>query len=74
MRQLLPAGVFFGIAFAAPRGTHATDFTFVGFSMASRRQSSLPASSVFTGSLMNKHCFVCFIFTGLFTVRSSFFE
>jgi TRAP-type C4-dicarboxylate transport system permease small subunit len=66
-------GVFLGIAFAVPRGTHVTDFTFVGFSIASRRQSSLSTSSVFTGFSMNKHCFVCFIFTGLLTVRNSFF-
>ncbi|KAK1681279.1 hypothetical protein QYE76_042127 [Lolium multiflorum] len=66
-------GVFLGIAFAASRGTHVTDLTFVGFSRASRRQSFLSASSVFTGTLINKHCFVCFIFTGLFTVRSTFF-
>jgi hypothetical protein len=34
MRQLLLAGVFLGITFAASRGTHATDFTFAGFFMA----------------------------------------
>jgi hypothetical protein len=34
MRQLLLAGIFLGIAFAAPRGTHATDFTFAVFSTA----------------------------------------
>jgi hypothetical protein len=73
MRQLLLAGVFLGIAFAAPRGTHVTDFTFVGSFMASRRQFSLSASSVFTGTLMNKHFFLRSIFTGLFTVRNSFF-
>jgi hypothetical protein len=32
MRQLFLAGVFIGIAFAVPRGTHVTDFTFAGFS------------------------------------------
>jgi hypothetical protein len=32
IRQLLPVGVFLGIAFAVPRGTHVTDFTFAGFS------------------------------------------
>jgi hypothetical protein len=73
MRQLLLTGVFLDIDFVVLRGTHVTDFTFAGFSRASRRQSSLSASSVFTGSLMNKHCFVCFIFTGLFTIRSFFF-
>jgi hypothetical protein len=41
--------------------------------IASRRQFFLSASSIFTGSLMNKYCFVCFIFTGLFTVRNTFF-
>jgi hypothetical protein len=68
MRQLLLAGVFLGIAFAVPRGTHVADFTSDGFSMASRRQFSLSASSVFTSSSIDTHCFLCFIFTGLFTV------
>jgi hypothetical protein len=65
---------FAGFSMASCRRVfHVTNFTFVGFYMVSS-EPWLSISFVFTGFLINKHSFLCFIFTGLFTVRSSFFR